>query len=154
MLPKDLNGRILVALWAAYRDDPAASIDIAPLCVAEESDPSLVSNGLRLNGLIKDDVVVEGGKAHCAITMKGIAVLDPGFVEARIDQVLAGMGEVNSIANVMSILKLEAKDFQFAFDLANEMQNRDLVKLLYAFQPGRVVSVEMTLQGVRRKSRQ
>ena len=153
MLPKDLNGRILTALWAAYRDDPGGGIDIAPLCVAEGSDPTLVSNGLRLNGLIKDDVVIEGGKAYCAITMKGIAMLDPGFVEDRIDQVLAGMGEVNSISNVMSILKLEAKDFQFAFDLANEMQNRDLVKLLYAFQPGRVVSVEMTLQGVRRKSK-
>lgn len=154
MLPKDLTHKILLRLRVAYIDDPGTRTDIAPLCTGEGHDPNEVSNELRFEGLVKDDVVVGNGMVQCAITMKGIASLDPSFVESKITEVLAGMGEVNSISNVMSILKLEAKDFQFAFDLANEMQNRNLVKLLYAFQPGKVVSVEMTLEGVRKKAGQ
>ena len=152
MPPKDLINAILVRLRAAYQDDPGASVDIAPLCTKEDINPIEVSNTLRLEGLIKDDVVFGDGKTQCAITIKGIAALDPASVENKINQVLARMGEANSISNVMSILELDAKDFQFAFDLANELQNRDLVKLLYAFQPGKVVSVEMTLEGVRKKA--
>ena len=112
----------------------------------------MVSNGMRLEGLIKDDVVADGREVRCSIAMKGIIGLDSQYVERLIDRVLAGMGGVNSISNVMEILQLESKDFQLAFDLANEMQNRDLVKLLYAFQPGNKVNVEMTLEGVRRKN--
>jgi hypothetical protein len=139
-------------LRGAYHDDPGTGVDIAPLCITEGYNPTEVSTWLRLEGLIKDDIVFENGTVQCAITMKGIARVDPSFVDSKVSQVLAGMGDVNSISNVMSILKLDTKDFQFAFDLAIEMQNRDLVKLLYAFQPGKVVNVEMTLEGVRKKA--
>ena len=47
--------------------------------------------------------------------------------------------------NVMDVLGLEADRFQLAFDIALEMENRNLVKLLYSnFQAGKVV-VEFTL---------
>lgn len=151
MSARDLNREILSQLFIHYREDPGVNHDISSLCAGAGSDAVMVSNGLRLEGLIKDEVYVQNGKVQCAISMKGIANIDPAFVENKINEVLQGMGEVNSIANVMNILKLEARDFQFGFDLANEMQNRDLVKLLYAFQPGKVVSVEMTLEGVKRK---
>ena len=146
------SSEVLSYLWDEYRKDSTRFYDIGPLCRQYHSDPVMVSNGMRLEGLIKDEVVAEGGQVCCSIAMKGIIFLDNQFVERLIDRVLAGMGGVNSISNVMDILQLGSKDFQLAFDLANEMQNRDLVKLLYAFQPGNKVNVEMTLEGVRRKS--
>jgi hypothetical protein len=147
----DVVRAVLDELWFLYKGDSNVLYDIAPVCALHGSDPVMVSSGLRLEGLIKDDVSVANGKVLCAISMKGIAMLDRSYVETNIDAVLKGIAGVNSISNVMAILKLDAKDFQFAFDLANEMQNRDLVKLLYAFQPGKVVNVEMTLEGVRRR---
>ncbi len=153
MAANELTRAILSHLWTSYREDPGASFDISPLCKKAGSDPVMVSNGLRLEGLIKDEVLIEEGGVLCAISIAGVKLIDARYVEDRIRDVLMGMGEANSISNVFDILKLDARQFQFAFDLANEMQNRDLVKLLYAFQPGKVVNVEMTLEGVRSKSR-
>ena len=151
MSNKDIVKDVLSWLLENYRIDSNGNYDIAPLCRNHGSDPLLFSNNLRLEGLIKDEVLAGDGQVCCSISMKGIGLIEPDFVESMIDKVLAGMLGVNSINNLMGILKLEQKDFQLAFDLANEMQNRDLVKLLYAFQPGRMVNVEMTLEGVRRK---
>jgi hypothetical protein len=144
---------VLSQLWSNYKGDSGGIYDIANLCSRYGADADMVSNHLRREGLIKDEVHTENGQVLCSISMKGIAHLDPAYVEDSIDKVLKAMGGVNSIFNVMDILKLDPKDFQLAFDLANEMQNRDLVKLLYAFQPGKVVNVEMTLEGVRRRAR-
>jgi len=147
----DVSKSVLEELWSYYQVDSNNFYDISPVCAIHGSDPVMVSSGLRLEGLIKDDVHVSNGKVLCAISIKGISLIDASFIDMNISKALAGMGGANSISNVMDILKLEARDFQFCFDLANEMQNRDLVKLLYAFQPGKIVNVEMTLQGVRTK---
>lgn len=152
MADSKLSSEVLNYLWTSCREDSTLFYDISPLCRKRMSDPVMVSNGLRLEGLIKDEVYSQDQEVRCSIAMKGIMLVDREYVEKAIDRVLAGMGGVNSIGNVMEILKLSAKEFQLAFDLANEMQNRDLVKLLYAFQPGNKVNVEMTLEGVRRKS--
>jgi hypothetical protein len=147
----DVVRAVLDELWSLYKVDSNVLYDISPVCALHGSDPVMVSSGLRLEGLIKDEEVVVNGKVLCAISIKGIARIDSQFVETNIAAILRGIAGVNNISNVMAILKLESKDFQFAFDLANEMQNRDLVKLLYAFQPGKIVNVEMTLEGVRQK---
>jgi hypothetical protein len=151
MAGNELSLEILRWLWDRYRTDSNGVYDIAPLCRKHGSDPVKVSNNLRNEGLIKDEVTIEKEMVCCAISMKGIALVDPQFIEGMIDKVLAAMTGVNSIHNIMVVLKLDQNDFQMAFDLANEMQNRDLVKLLYAFQPGKLVNVEMTLEGVRKK---
>lgn len=49
--------------------------------------------------------------------------------------------------NVMDVLGLEADRFQLAFDIALEMENRNLVKLLYSNFNTRQVVVEFTLLG-------
>lgn len=63
-------------------------------------------------------------------------------IEEEIKQFLKSAGEAGTIWNVVDILK--NNDHQFCFDLAIEMQNRDLVKLLYSLYPTKVM-VEMTL---------
>jgi len=151
MPDQTISTEVLDYLWKEYQKNSNLAYDISPLCVRRQTDPALVSNELRQEGLIKDDIILAGGQVCCSISMKGVIRCDEQLVEAKIDGVLLGLREVNSIGNVTDILNLGAKDFQLAFDLANEMQNRDLVKLLYAFQPGNKVSVEMTLEGVRRR---
>jgi len=151
MADQRMSMEVLDYLWRAYQENPNLAHDISPVCAKNLLDPVAASRELRLEGLIKDDVTIEGSEVRCAVSMKGVISLDKQFVEEKIDGVLSGLREVNSIGNVMEILNLGAKDFQLAFDLANEMQNRDLVKLLYAFQPGNKVNVEMTLEGVRRR---
>lgn len=128
-------------------------MDIAAICAAVDESPREVVATLASEGLIRDDFQTEGNTVKCAISMQGILEVDRKFVEQRIDKVLAGMGAVNSVGNVMEFLDLQQPGYQLAFDLANEMQNRDLVKLLYSFFPGNKVMVEMTLEGVRRKTK-
>jgi hypothetical protein len=47
----------------------------------------------------------------------------------------------------MEILGLDQSNFQQGFDIANEMQNRDLVKLLYSNVNLNKIIVEFTLLG-------
>ena len=68
--------------------------------------------------------------------------------EDEILRVIKGVGDQGgTTGNVMEILGFSSADFQRGFDLANEMQNRDLVKMLYSnFNQNKIV-VEFTLLG-------
>ena len=70
-------------------------------------------------------------------------------MDEKIKAVLRSTGEAGTIWNVVDILKATPEEFQSCFDLANEMQNRDLVKLLYALYPTKIM-VEMTLLGAKK----
>lgn len=115
------------------------------------SDALLVANKLLKNGWIKDEIQSDGTHVNCAISIEGIKKIDPFFIEEKTKQVLASTGEAGTIWNVVEILKEKPEGYQFCFDLANDMQNDDLVKLLYAMYPSKVM-VEMTLKGGRRQN--
>ena len=69
-------------------------------------------------------------------------------MENEISKVIKGVGERGgTTGNVMEILGYGQTEFQTGFEIANEMQNRDLVKLLYSnFNQNKIV-VEFTLLG-------
>lgn len=69
-------------------------------------------------------------------------------IEKEILTVIKGVGDQGgTTGNVMEYLGYSQADFQKGFDIANEMQNRDLVKLLYSnFNQNKVI-VEFTLLG-------
>ena len=69
------------------------------------------------------------------------------ITEAEIMKVIKGVGNNGTTGNVMEILGYTSDDFQKGFDIANEMQNLDLVKMLYSnFNQNKVI-VEFTLLG-------
>ena len=69
-------------------------------------------------------------------------------IENEISKVIKGIGDQGgTTGNVMEYLGYTQTNFQQGFDVANEMQNRDLVKLLYSnFNQNKVI-VEFTLLG-------
>ena len=68
-------------------------------------------------------------------------------IEDAISKVIQGVGDRGTTGNVMEILGYAQTEFQQGFDIANEMQNRDLVKMLYSnFNQNKIV-VEFTLLG-------
>jgi hypothetical protein len=59
--------------------------------------------------------------------------------------VINEIGKTGGTGNVMEALGYTAENFQKGFDLANDMQNQDLVKLIYSnFNQNKIV-VEFTL---------
>ena len=65
--------------------------------------------------------------------------------EQAILTILQARSKTTDMVNVMEALDYTSENFQKAFDIALEMENRNLVKLLYSnFQAGKVV-VEFTL---------
>ena len=68
--------------------------------------------------------------------------------DVEISKVIKGIGDQGTATgNVMEILGLSTVSFQQGFDLAVDMQNRDLVKLLYSnFNQNKII-VEFTLLG-------
>ena len=112
------------------------------------TDSLMIANKLLKKGLIKDDVQSNGTTVACAISLDGMRAVDAEYVEGKMKKFLQATGEAGTIWNVVDLLKEKPEGFQFCFDLANDMQNKDLVKLLYAFYPSKVM-VEMTLEGVR-----
>jgi hypothetical protein len=67
--------------------------------------------------------------------------------EVEINTVLNAKTDHSDMGNVMEILGYDQYDFQKAFDIAIEMQNRNLVKLLYSNFNANKVIVEFTLLG-------
>jgi hypothetical protein len=61
--------------------------------------------------------------------------------------VLKHLVKSGGTGNVMEFLKYDASDFQKGFDVANDMQNLDYVKLLYSNFNKNLVVVELTLLG-------
>lgn len=68
-------------------------------------------------------------------------------LESEITIVLNAKTDQSDMGNVMEILGYGQDDFQKAFDIALEMQNRNLVKLLYSNFNANKVIVEFTLLG-------
>lgn len=69
------------------------------------------------------------------------------IMDSEISEIIQGIGAIGTTGNVMEILGYPQADFQKGFDLAIEMQNRDLVKLLYSnFNQNKII-VEFTLLG-------
>lgn len=97
-------------------------------------------------GLLRE-LEIDGDVVRAAISIQGLERVDPKFVSTKMFDLLSQTGDADTIWNVVELLGAKEPDFQFCFDLANELQNRDLVKLLYAFYPTKVM-VEMTLKGV------
>ena len=61
--------------------------------------------------------------------------------------VLKHLVKAGGTGNVMEFLKYDASDFQKGFDIANDMQNLDYVKLLYSDFNKNLIVVEVTLVG-------
>ncbi len=66
--------------------------------------------------------------------------------EELVNQVIKGIGS-RGFGNVMEALVWSQDNFQDGFDLANNMQNMDLIKLIYSnFNQNKIV-IEFTLLG-------
>ncbi len=66
----------------------------------------------------------------------------------KIQLVLKASLQKSGTGNVMEALNWDATRFDQGFALANEMQNLDLVKLLYSNFNKNLIVVELTLIGV------
>lgn len=142
MTPSEQN--VLRFLFNSSKENSNKNYDIKPIA---GNDALMIANKLLKGGLIKDDVQSDVTAVHCSISIDGIRAVDPAFIEAKTRECLRSSGRAGSIWNVVELLKEKEEGFQFCFDLANDMQNRDLVKLLYALYPSKVM-VEMTRKGV------
>jgi hypothetical protein len=69
-------------------------------------------------------------------------------IESEVGKIIIGIGrQGGTTGNVMEYLQYGADNFEKAFQIAIEMQNRDLVKLLYSnFNQNKII-VEFTLLG-------
>jgi hypothetical protein len=66
----------------------------------------------------------------------------------QINTVLRARSADTDMINVVEALGTSRENFQQAFDVALEMENRDLVKMLYSnYNIGKIV-VELTLPGI------
>lgn len=61
--------------------------------------------------------------------------------------IIQNLAKAGGTGNVMEFLNLSSTDFEKGFSIANEMQNKDLVKLLYSNFNKNTVVVEITLVG-------
>ena len=71
--------------------------------------------------------------------------------ETEIEKILNARKPDSDMLNVVEVLGYDSTNFQRAFDIALEMDNQSLVKLLYSnYNAGKVV-VEFTLIGKAKK---
>lgn len=76
------------------------------------------------------------------------------FTKNQYQQVLKFVLSKGNTGNVMEALNWDATRFDHGFALANEMQNLDLVKLLYSNFNKNLIVVELTLIGVSKAKEQ
>jgi len=138
---------ILSFLFSKYKQDATIYVDIGSMLKEHKLDAVSVTENLKRTEFIKPDIFITGNEVKCAIAMRGIMQINSAYVEEKILAILKGLGEIGGFGNVMKILGYERDHHQLGFDLANEMQNRDYIKLLYASYTQNVISVEMLLPG-------
>jgi hypothetical protein len=61
--------------------------------------------------------------------------------------IIQHLAKAGGTGNVMEFLKLDPTEFDKGFTIANNMQNNDMVKLLYSNFNKNMVVVEITLVG-------
>jgi hypothetical protein len=61
--------------------------------------------------------------------------------------IIQHLAKAGGTGNVMEFLNFSPSDFERGFFIANEMQNKDLVKLLYSNFNKNLIVVETTLLG-------
>jgi hypothetical protein len=61
--------------------------------------------------------------------------------------IIQHLAKTGGTGNVMEFLNFSLADFEKGFSIANEMQNKDLVKLLYSNFNKNLIVVETTLLG-------
>jgi hypothetical protein len=61
--------------------------------------------------------------------------------------IIQNLSNTGGTGNIMEFLDYTVSDFDRGFTIANEMQNKDLVKLLYSNFNKNMVVVEITLVG-------
>jgi len=61
--------------------------------------------------------------------------------------IIQHLAKAGGTGNVMEFLNFHPADFEKGFTIANEMQNKDLVKLLYSNFNKNLIVVETTLVG-------
>jgi len=61
--------------------------------------------------------------------------------------VLKKLSQTGGTGNVMEFLDYSTQDFDKGFEFANNLQNKDLVKLLYSNFNKNLIVVELTLPG-------
>ena len=66
--------------------------------------------------------------------------------------VLQNLVKKGGMGNVQEFLNWQAHDFDKAFEFANNLQNKDLVKLLYSNFNKNLIVVELTLVGTKHGS--
>jgi hypothetical protein len=140
---------ILSFLFSKYKEDANEYYNIGPFIKEAGLNATDVLEKFRQKEYLKPDVFIsEGGNfIKCSIAAKGILVIDAPYLEEKIHATLKGLGDIGGFGNVMKILGYDRDQHQRGFDLANEMQNRDYIKLLYASYTQNVISVEMLLPG-------
>lgn len=69
------------------------------------------------------------------------------MTEDIVTQILKGIGDQGGTGNVTEALHATTADFEKVFAFANEIQNMDLVKLLYSNYNQNKIIVEFTLLG-------
>jgi hypothetical protein len=143
----DKETEVLTFLFNSAKKDSNQFYDIKRIA---GNDALMLANKLSKNGLIKDEIQGDATNVKCAISLDGISSIAPSFVDQKTSEFLRSAGQAGTVWNVVDVLKERPEGYQFCFDLANDMQNKDLVKLIYAVYPSKVM-VEMTLKGVRRK---
>ncbi len=67
--------------------------------------------------------------------------------EEHISKLIKGLGDRGGNGNVLEILAYTPEQFEDGFQLANHIQNLDLVKLLYSNFNQHKIIVEFTLLG-------
>ena len=66
---------------------------------------------------------------------------------------LVGLGREGGMCNVIAIVKNQTSEYQMAFNIANEMQNLDWIKIIYCSFQANIINVELTLKGKQEYSR-
>jgi hypothetical protein len=134
---------VLTFLFDSAKKDSNKFYDIKPVA---GNDALMLANKLSKSGLIKDEIQGDATTVKCAISLNGIRSIAPAFIDQKTEDFLRSVGPAGTIWNLMEVLKEKPEGYQLCFDLANDMQNRDLVKLLYSLYPLKVM-VERTLKG-------
>lgn len=138
--------QVLRYLFTEYKKGPTVIYPINAIAKKYGIDPIGLIDYMTDRQWVRECWVYSGNIVACKITIKGIEIIDPVYVQDKLQQIIGALADAGSSIALLEILQFKISEFSIASDLVNQLQYLGLVRINNS---NHTMRVELTDAGLR-----
>ena len=135
---------VLQYLFRQYQKGPAILYSINSVTNSYKTDPIAVSEYMLEKKWIREQWVHQNNIVTCRITLEGIKVIDPLFIQHRVRELLNELVKGGGKKSLTEILQIKVDEYAIALDIVYQLESLDFVT--FAHEDGNIY-IDLTDKG-------